>query len=416
MKPKNIPVPAPIARRIDGLRRRRSVRELARAGALLGVPVWVVGGAVRDLWLGRPVLDVDAAVGGDAELLARLLERRGVGRLVPLSLDPPRVFRLAGRRTQLDLAELWGGSIEADLARRDFTANAIALPLPRGGLVDPFSGAEDLARRRLRAVNASNLLDDPLRSLRAARFLATHELVPDRATSRICRAAAGGLAGVALERIQAELARLLEAPRAGPALAWAARTRVLAPALGLALLPGQSARLARHDRCDASPVMRLRPEGRLWARLALIALADGLAPAEAARWLARRRWSREDSSAAGELIGLAQAARALSTGDDAWKWIRDAGARALEALAVLAALGPEGRRRARRLRRLLTAAHSAPRVRGSDVLAWLDLPPGPAVGKLLAEIEIAGLSGRVRSRRQARKWLAANAPAIIRSS
>ncbi|HEV2065174.1 MAG TPA: hypothetical protein VGS00_11570 [Thermoanaerobaculia bacterium] len=416
MKPKNTLVPAPISHRIDGLRRRRAVRELARSAGRLGLPVWIVGGAVRDLWLGRPILDIDAVVAGDADPLARLLERRGVGRIVTLSLDPPRVFRLAGRGMELDLAELWGGSIQTDLARRDFTANAIALPLPSGGPVDPFGGAADLASRRLRAVNAENIREDPLRSLRAARFLATHGLVPDRATSRICRAAAGGLGGVAPERIRAELAKLLEAPRAGPALAWAARARVLAPALGLVLTASREARLACGSKCDATAVVRLRPEARLRARLALLALAQGLAPAEASRWLARRRWSREDAGAAGALSGLAEAARPLATADDAWRWIRDAGPRAPDALAVLEAFGPDGRRVARGLRRRLAAARPVPRVRGRDVLAWLDVPAGPAVGKLLGELEVAGLSGRVRTRRQARRWLAANAPAIIRSS
>lgn len=414
--PKNITVPPPIARRINGLRRRRAVRELARAAAELDLPVWIVGGAVRDLWLNRSVHDVDAAVAGDADPLARLLESRGVGTLVPLSLDPPRVFRLAGPGTELDVAELWGGSIEKDLARRDFTANAIALPLPRGGPVDPFGGAADLGARRLRAVSAENFRDDPLRSLRAARFLATHGLVPDRATSRICRAAAGGLAGVAPERIRDELANLLEARRAGPALAWAARSRLLGPALGVALSPGAGARLARRETFDAPAVLRLQPEARLRARLALLGLAQGLTPAEISRWLAARRWSREEAGGAGALAGLAEAARVLSQSGDAWRWIRDAGPLAPEALAVLEAQGPAGRRPARGLRRRLASARPVPRVRGRDVLAWLDLPAGPAVGKLLRDLEIAGLSGRVRTRRQARKWLAANAPAIIRSS
>lgn len=417
MTPKNIPVPAAIFRRINGLRRRKAVRELARGAAELGLPVWIVGGAVRDLWLGRPVNDVDAVVAGDAYPLARLLASRGLGTLVPLSLSPPRVYRLAGRETELDVAELWGGSIDQDLARRDFTANAMALALaPRGAPVDPFGGAGDLARRRLRAVDAQNFFDDPLRSLRAARFLATHGLVPDRATTGICRAAASGLAGVAPERIRAELAHLLKARRAFPALAWAARARVLGPALGVTLPPAVAARLARRESVDAPTILRLPPEGRLRARLALLGLARGLTSAETTAWLAARRFSREEAGNAGALVGLAASAATLTETAEAWRWIRDAGPLVQEALGVLAAGGPAGRRQAGTLRRRLAGARPVPRVQGRDLLAWLRIPAGPDVGKLLGELQIACLSGRVRTRGQARKWLAANAPAIIRSS
>ena len=415
--PKKLPGPSSLARRIGALRRRRTVRELAGAARRLGVDAWIVGGAVRDLWLDRPVLDVDVAVAGDAEPLARELERRGVGRLVALSQAPTQVFRLAGRGTELDLAQLERGSIEADLGRRDFTVNAIALPLSGGPPVDPFGGVRDLARRRLRAVAEKNFEDDPLRALRAARLLATHGLVADRALQGICRRAAPGLASVAPERIRAELAKLLEAPRAAPALTWAARADLLWPALGVdAPLPARR-KLARGCLAfDAPAFARLSPDRRRQGRLALLAAMLGLSAGQAARWLAGRRWSREDAGAAARLLKLARAAGAVRTADDQWRWLRDAGPKAPEALAVIAGLGAEGRRGSRRLRRRLAAARRGPRVRGSDVLAWLDLPPGPQVGTLLGELEIAGLSGRVRTRAQARKWLVAQAPAIIRSS
>jgi tRNA nucleotidyltransferase/poly(A) polymerase len=416
-RPKKISLPAAVTRRIEDLLRRHAVRELTRACRQNGQAAWIVGGAVRDLWLGRPIFDVDAALDGDPEPVARELERRGAGRCVALSTQPPRVYRLAGRAVELDLAQTERGSIERDLGRRDFTANAIALSLPGGEILDPFGGMVDLARHRLRAVAAKNFEDDPLRALRAARFLATHGLVPDRFTQRVCRAAAPGLAGVAAERVRTELARLLEAPRAAPALAWAARANLLPFALGLPVSDRIRRALARgRVAFDAPALRRLAPEARRRARLALLADALGLPASETSRWLSGRRWSREDAGAAAGLRELARTAGAARTAQAEWSWVREAGPRANEALAVIAARDRAGPRLARKLRRRLAAARLGPRVRGSDVLAWLGASPGPAVGKLLAAVEIAGLSGRVRTRGQARKWLVAQAPAIIRSS
>jgi tRNA nucleotidyltransferase/poly(A) polymerase len=407
------------ARRIASLLRRRPIRQLASASQRLGQPAWIVGGAVRDLWLHRPIGDVDIAVAGDPEALARELSKRGAGSCVPLSAEPPRVFRLAGKGIELDLAEIERGSIERDLGRRDFTANAIALSLPGGEPLDPFGGLADLSRRRLRAVHADNFEEDPLRALRAARFLATHGLRADARTRRICRLAAPGLSGVAPERIRAELARLLEAPRAAPALAWAAAAHVLGPALGRPLLEASRRGLGRAAATfDAAAIRALPADGRRRARLALLSAVLGLATRETSRWLSARRWSREDAGGAARLRALAEAAGEIRSTQAQWRWIREAGDGAREALAVIPPLAPSGAAVARRLARRLASARPLPggTVKGSDVMAWLGLAPGPAIGKLLSEIEIAGLSGRVRSRREARKWLEANAPAIIRSS
>src|SRR5262249_20679253 len=137
-------------------------------------------------------------------------------------------YRVAGRR-EVDLARLEGASIEQDLARRDFTINAMALEMPGGKWLDPFGGLEDLRARRLREPRPGNFREDPLRVFRAAGFLATHRLGPDAATSRAAREVAPALAGVAPERLKTELSRLLDADRTAPALAWAARVGALHP-------------------------------------------------------------------------------------------------------------------------------------------------------------------------------------------
>ncbi|MDX6686528.1 MAG: poly(A) polymerase, partial [Baekduia sp.] len=111
--------------------------DAARA-ALAGEPAWVVGGAVRDELLGRPVADFDLVVGGDVRRAARALGKAAGGPAFELSgeFGAWRVMG-PGRRWQVDVAPLQGGSLDADLARRDFTVNAMARPLGGGDVVDP---------------------------------------------------------------------------------------------------------------------------------------------------------------------------------------------------------------------------------------------------------------------------------------
>jgi tRNA nucleotidyltransferase/poly(A) polymerase len=414
--PKNLAA----TRRASLLLRRRELRGLLRIASDLGQRVWIVGGAARDLVLGRAVPEVDAAVSGDARELALALEREGYGRAVPLSAGSPRVFRVAGRR-EVDLAEIEGGSIGADLARRDFTVNAIAFDVAARDWLDPFGGIGDLAAGRLRLVAARNIAEDPLRALRAARFIATHDLRPDSKTLRVCRRAAPALASVALERIATEMAKVFEAPEASPAVRWAARARVLAPALRLRGRAQNSLiRVARP--LDAAAVVRMPPAGRRRLRLALLCAGLGVGPAAAASWLAARRWSRAESVQVARLLGLAAGARDANTALRQWEWVRDAGPFAADALALARVLFPGSRDRARRLaRRTSSARRRGPRVSGGDVLAWLQIRPGPAVGHLLADLQTASLSGKVRTRRQARAWLVGQVSsgppgAIIRSS
>ena len=390
------------------LRRRAEVAALVRAASARGSRAWIVGGALRDRLLGLPLPEIDVAVSGDAGEIAGDLESGGYGRAVFLSRDRPgpRVFRVAGKRP-LDVAELEGGSIETDLARRDFTVNAMALPADSGELLDPYGGADDLARRRLRAVRDENLLDDPLRALRAARFLATHGLVPVPALVPAARRAAAAFGRVAPERATAELSRLLGAARAAPALRWAVRAGVLGPALGLSGNEGAAAAArALHD-FDEPAVARLEPGRRRRLRLARIALALGLSAPEARAFFARRRWAREEARGAAALVGLAGSGRALRRPRDGWAWILEAeGERLLEeGTILLARLGPGPKRRARALARLANRPRRRVRVTGDDVVRWLSMRPGPLVGDYLARLAVAVAMGEVGNRREARDWL-----------
>jgi len=365
---------------------------------------------LRDLALVRPVAEVDVAVEGDAGAIAREMEAAGRGRAVLLSGErKPRVFRVAGRGRTIDVAEIEGGSIEADLARRDFTANAMAVEMRNRSLLDPYGGIGDLSRRRLRMVSERNLRDDPLRPLRAARLFASHGLRPDRETSRASRLAAPALERVAAERVQAELARLLEAPRPAPALSWSASVGLRAPAFNHPIGDSRWVRISRAAAAlDSRDVQRLAPGRRRQLRLGYLLGRAGLSPREAASRLRRRRFGSDDAFAVSRLLELAMAAsRAARGGDAMWRWMLDAGDLAEDALRLLGFLSPRSRTAAARLRARVARRRPLPDVRGADVLDWLDIAPGPQVGRLLDSVRVEALAGRVRTRRDARKWLRA---------
>lgn len=174
---------------------------------------WVVGGAVRDAALGREVTDLDLAVAGDPEPAARAIARELGEHPFELSAEFG-TWRVAGRggRNQVDVTALRGDGIEADLAERDFTIGAVAVPVAGGEPLDPFGGLADLERRWLRAVGETSFESDPLRLLRAARLTAELELEIEPRTVALARAASARAADPAGERQLAELRQLLGGP------------------------------------------------------------------------------------------------------------------------------------------------------------------------------------------------------------
>jgi tRNA nucleotidyltransferase/poly(A) polymerase len=180
--------------------------ELARE-LLAGEAAWVVGGAVRDELLGRPVLDLDIAC-GDPERAARAFARRSGGAVFPLSAQHGGWRVALDRVRTVDFTPLQGGSIEADLATRDFTINAIAVPLAGGDALDPHGGRGDVDRRALRAVSPTVFGDDPLRLLRAARLEDELSFRLDQETEQLVRANAVLVDRPAGERVLDELRRL----------------------------------------------------------------------------------------------------------------------------------------------------------------------------------------------------------------
>ena len=187
---------------------------------VLGAPpgAALVGGAVRDTVLGRAVADVDVAVPSGALDLARRCAERLGGTCVVLDAERGAARVVTDGGLTLDLTDFRAPSLEGDLAARDFTVDALAVPLApllaqgRAAIVDPTGGLADLK------AGAGVLHDDPLRALRGVRLEATLGLRLTPAAARAARQAAPGLARVSPERVRDELLGLLALPETARAL------------------------------------------------------------------------------------------------------------------------------------------------------------------------------------------------------
>lgn len=235
----------------------------------------LVGGAVRDGLIGRlgERPDLDLVVPGDGLALAHQFARELGGTAVDLDRERS-IGRLVLKGWTLDFAKQEGDSLPADLSRRDYTVNAIALLLPIGqktlALIDPLQGLEDLRQQRMRALSEENLLNDPLRLLRGLR-LATelNFAITDQTWEWILRHRLR-LASVAGERVLAELQRLvgcLQGMRgidlllqSGLLEAWTPRSEGSHPSLSLAHLSPAQARergFTEEETALAMPLARL---------------------------------------------------------------------------------------------------------------------------------------------------------------
>jgi len=192
---------------------------------------YVVGGAVRDLTLGTPPADVDVAC-LDPLACARALRRKVIrlGREEHLSayrvVDGPHIY---------DFAALLDGSIDADLARRDFTINAMAVDLASGELLDPHDGRGALSRRLVRMIDASNFDDDPLRMLKAVRMAVRFGFEIDAETLEAIRVRATRITGVSVERVAYELTVIFSANAFRRAVSLLRETKLDVPLFGRSL-------------------------------------------------------------------------------------------------------------------------------------------------------------------------------------
>jgi Poly A polymerase head domain len=324
--------------------------------AAAGEEAYLVGGAIRDELLGRPVVDVDVAC-REPEAAARAYAEAQGGAVVPLS-ERHGAWRVAYRDGHtVDFTPLQG-AIEDDLAGRDFTANAIARRFGEAGEIDPLGGKPDLESRTLRAVSPEIFRSDPLRLLRAVRLEDELGLRMDPETEALVRRDASLTAAPAGERILGELERLSDGGfrRAGE--------------LGLLAELGGSA--ARLDEVDPAG----HPD-----YLLVVCLGDAVR---------RLPISNDTKRLASTLLGAA--APADSSPRAIHRFRRATEPWALEVLAYLRA-----GEYADAVREARERESAEPLLRGDE----LGLDPGPEIGRLLERVKEERAAGTIATKEEA---------------
>jgi tRNA nucleotidyltransferase (CCA-adding enzyme) len=364
-----------------------------------GFRAYLVGGPVRDSLLGTSTTDLDITVIGDATAVAARLAEEIDGRLTVhqrfgtatvtyglLTIDLVTARRETYRSPGA-LPDVEPGDIGDDLARRDFTINAMAMPLFGSAAepVDPHGGRADLDAGVIRVLHAGSFRDDPTRILRAVRYAARFGFRIEPATAGLMSEALGAraLATLSGDRLRHELERTLEEADPAPSLRLADDCGVLQavhPALTAEHLAGAGGE---------------RPTPLTWLAALVWPLSADEGAALSARLNAPSDWTRVIADMA-RIRGMVPAL--CTDGED--------GLKPSDVCALLDGLAPDALRgaimtagggAADRIGRYLNEWWSvAPRLRGNDLLV-LGVPAGPAVGEALRELRKARLDGVTRT-------------------
>ena len=289
-----------------------SIRPVLEVAGRVGEPytgVFLVGGTVRDILLAEPSFDVDIVVEGDAIGFARALAEAVDGRVrthdkfgtAVVLYGDKQWIDVASARTEsysqpAALPSVEHASLQEDLARRDFTINAMAVSLKRedlGNLVDPFKGKRDLEARRLRVLHEGSFVDDPTRILRGIRYENRHGFRMDEDTLGLARhAISEGLVGrLSGARIREELTALLDedgVDHSVERLGQLSADKAIHPGLAA---DEEAARLVEQLRALDD---RYRLQIPAW-RLGLAALARQLSAGELSELLARLKVRKRDA-------------------------------------------------------------------------------------------------------------------------
>ncbi|NEP60789.1 MAG: CCA tRNA nucleotidyltransferase [Symploca sp. SIO2G7] len=383
----------------------------------------LVGGAVRDALLGRTAeyLDLDFVLPTDAVQTARKLANDYNAGFVLLDAQR-QIARVVFDQATVDIAQQEGESLEIDLGRRDFTINAIAYNPYNNQFIDPLQGVSDVQAGVISMVSAANLEDDPLRLLRAYRQAAQLNFRIASATQSMIRQLAPLLAQVAAERVQVELGYLLQSSQGTVWLRAAWEDKLLQrwfpdatqDSLVQVAAVEQSALVIAKTFPEIGTELQASVAGKSATLLSLVKLASLLPsmPEAAEEQLLSLKYSRAEVRAVVTLLKqlpqLESHAKQSMTLREQYFFFLGVGC-VFSALIVLAVargiavevvapfvdcyLNPKNQ-----------IAHPTPLLTGNDLMQALNLPPSPQVGKLLTEIQIARIEGRITTTEDALKF------------
>lgn len=422
----------------------RAAAPIAEPFVAAGFRLYLVGGIVRDLFAGREVDDGDldfttdatpgevkSAIGGTVDSLWTQGERFGTigatvgGRQVEITTHRAEAYTPESRNPSVEFAT----DIESDLARRDFTVNAMALEVTTSepALIDPFGGMDDLTGKVLRTPLAPEVSfsDDPLRMMRAARFISAYDLDPVPELVAAARQGATRLSIVSVERVRDELDKLMVVADPTPGLWFLYDTGLSDQFLPeLSQLRLEQDPIHRHKDVLGHTIAVVANTGpRLKVRLAALfhdvgkpatrSIADGgvsfhhheVVGARMTR--ARMRELRYSNEMVNDVTTLVYLHLRFHTYQMGWsdaavrRFVRDCGPLLSELIeltrcdcttrnkrkaATLSARMDELEERIATLRRQEEIDSIRPDLNGADVISHLGIEPGPLVGKALAHL------------------------------
>lgn len=374
------------------------LRDTGRVAESLGAKAFGVGGVVRDAMLAHPNKDLDVTVVGDAPAVAAALAgmwdisairysafstavlERTDGFHVDIVQARSETYRAPGA-----LPDITPEGLEADLQRRDFSVNAMAVsvnPTDFGALVDPLGGEAELRGRVLRILHPGSFLDDPTRLFRASRYAVRYDLKPDAMTDTAAReaVAGGALDTVSSDRLRRELERICEERLWAKELAWLNRWGVWTALDGMEAVEMALRRADTTLAWAARALSDALPDVFTLRRLAFLAFQpEALWP----------RVSTPPYEAA--LLKAAGALGAAPETPEGWRTLDERTMTELLLAVCLARTDAEKRRLTRYLTDIRTVRLS---INGADLIA-AGVSPGPGMGLAIRETLDAARLGRI---------------------
>ncbi|NCJ07190.1 CCA tRNA nucleotidyltransferase [Synechococcales cyanobacterium C] len=389
---------------------------------------YLVGGCVRDALLGRdsPYLDLDFVLPEQSVATAAAIAKQCQAGFVLLDAER-QIARIVFANATADFALQVGCSLSEDLNRRDFTINAIAYNPHTQKIIDPLQGQQDLQQNLIRMVHPHNLLEDPLRLLRAYRQAAQLTFTIEPQTEAIIHQLAPHLQGVAAERVRAELSYLLSHPQGTPWLQVVWQQGLLKNWFSQATIKGlrliAAVDQATLDLKRAWPELYValkrslnaQAQGPEAVRRTLLATTKllGLLPWDvtvAKQTLQHLKFSRAEVNV---VVNLLQCLPLIPPTAEGWPPLRRSQYYLFQnvgtnfpGLVVLAmALGQPMVELAPLIEEYLqpdsAIAHPQPLVSGEQLMKVLALRPGPHIGQLLTQLEAAQAEGKITTLQEA---------------